>query len=68
MLIYKEQNYSKRSKTQAETTLDLIQFILSDKIQNLAKEVHYAPLPEKVREQCQANLKQVTFDGIQLIK
>ena len=68
MLIYKEQNYSERSKTQAETTLDMIQFLLSEQIQNIAKEVHYAPLPEKVREQCQANLKQVTFDGIQLIK
>ena len=45
MIIYKEQNYSDRSKEQAMATLDLIQYILSDEAQKITAFVHYAPLP-----------------------
>ncbi|MEE1093529.1 MAG: substrate-binding domain-containing protein, partial [Bacteroidales bacterium] len=68
ILVYKEQNYSKRDKLQAETTVNLLEYILSSEAQAIAKDVHYAPLPEKLREQCQNNLKQITYDGVQIKK
>ena len=63
MIIYKEQNYSDRSKEQALATLDLIQYILSDEAQKITAFVHYAPLPTKAKEISLANLKTVTYNG-----
>lgn len=63
MIIYKEQNYSDRSKEQAMATLDLIQYILSDDAQKITAFVHYAPLPTKAKEISLANLKTVTYNG-----
>ena len=68
MIIYKEQNYSDRSKEQAMATLDLLQYILSDQAQTVASEVHYAPLPEKAKELSLTNLKTVTFDGVAILQ
>ena len=63
MIIYKEQNYSDRSKEQAMATLDLIQYILSDEAQKITAYVHYAPLPSKAKEISLSNLKTVTYNG-----
>lgn len=63
MIIYKEQNYSDRSKEQAIATLDLLQYILFDDAQRMAAEVHYAPLPAKTKEVSMNNLKAVTYNG-----
>ena len=63
MIIYKEQNYSDRSKEQAVATLDLLQYILSDEAQGITSEVHYAPLPAQAKELSMNNLKTVTFNG-----
>lgn len=63
MIIYKEQNYSDRSKEQAMATLELIQYILSDEAQKITAFVHYAPLPTKAKEISLANLKTVTYNG-----
>ena len=68
MIIYKEQNYSDRTKEQAEATLDLLKYILSDEAQNIASEVHYAPLPAKVKEISMKNLKSVTYDGVSILQ
>ena len=68
MIIYKEQNYSDRSKEQAVATLDLLQYILSDEAQNITSEVHYAPLPAKAKELSMTNLKSVTFDGVAILQ
>ena len=68
MIIYKEQNYSDRSKEQAMATLDLLKYILSDEAQNITSEVHYAPLPAKAKELSMTNLKTVTFDGIAILQ
>ena len=68
MIIYKEQNYSDRSKNQAIATLDLLKYILSDEAQHITSEVHYAPLPAKAKELSLANLKTVTFDGETILK
>jgi phosphate transport system substrate-binding protein len=68
MVIYKEQNYSNRTKEQALATLDLLKYVLSDEVQALATEVHYAPLPEKAKELSMMNLKSVTYDGVAIIE
>ena len=68
MIIYKEQNYSDRSKEQAAATLDLLKYILSDEAQNITSEVHYAPLPAKAKEISLANLKTVTYDGVTILQ
>ena len=68
MIIYKEQNYSDRSKEQAAATLDLLKYILSDEAQNITSEVHYAPLPAKAKELSLQNLKSVTFDGVAIVQ
>lgn len=67
MIIYKEQNYSDRTKEQALATMDLLKYILSDEAQGIAPEVHYAPLPEKAREQSMKNLQTVTYDGMTIL-
>ena len=68
MIVYKEQNYSDRSKEQAAATLDLLKYILSDEAQDIASEVHYAPLPAKAKELGMTNLKTVTFDGVAILQ
>ena len=67
MIIYKEQNYSDRSREQAIATLDLLKYILSDEAQGITSEVHYAPLPRKAREQSMKNLHAVTYDGMTIL-
>lgn len=68
MIIYKEQNYSDRSKEQAIATLDLLEYILSDDAQSVTSEVHYAPLPAKAKELSLKNLKTVTYDGVSILQ
>ncbi len=68
MIIYKEQNYSDRTKEQATATLDLLKYILSDEAQNITSEVHYAPLPARAKELSMTNLKTVTFDGVAILQ
>ena len=68
MIIYKEQNYSKRTKEQAIATLDLVKYILSDEAQGITSEVHYAPLPAKAKELSLKNLRTVTYDGVAVLR
>ena len=68
MIIYKEQNYSDRSKEQAIATIELLEYLLSDEAQSITSEVHYAPLPAKAKELSIANLKGVTYNGVAIIQ
>lgn len=68
LIIYKEQNYSDRSKEQAEATIDLLKYILSAQVQNMTSEVNYAPLPVKARELSLKNLKTVTYNGVAILQ
>ena len=68
MIIYKEQNYSARSKEQAIATLDLLKYILSDEAQGITSKVHYAPLPAKAKELSMNNLKTITYNGVALLQ
>lgn len=68
MIVYKEQNYSDRTKEQAQATLDLMKYILSDEAQQITSEVHYAPLPDKAKELSMKNLKTITYDGVTILQ
>lgn len=68
MIIYKEQNYSNRSKEQAAATLDLLKYVLSKDAQSITSEVHYAPLPARVKKLSKTNLKTVTYDGVAILQ
>lgn len=68
IIIYKEQNYSGRSLTQAQATVDLLNYIISDKAQKMTSAVNYAPLPAKAIELSKANLATVTYDGKAITK
>ncbi len=68
MIIYKEQNYSDRTREQAVATLDLLRYVLSDEVQAITSEVHYAPLPAKAKELSLKNLKSVTYNGVAILK
>lgn len=68
IIIYKEQHYADRTIGQAEATLKLLKYILSDEAQDITSKVHYAPLPLKAKELSLKNLKTVTFDGKPILK
>ena len=63
LILYKEQNYNKRSLAQARETLNFLSWILEKDAQALAQQVHYAQLPEKTVAQAKEILASVTFDG-----
>lgn len=68
LIIYKEQNYSNRTKEQALATVDLLKHMLDSKVQSMTSKVHYAPLPEKAVKLSLENLKTVTYNGQPLLK
>lgn len=67
IIIYKEQNYAKRSKEQALALLDLLKFMLSEDAQSHATEVHYAPLPARAIELSKENLRTVTYNSVPIL-
>lgn len=68
ILLYKEQKYADRTKEQAEATLDLVKYILSDDAQKMTSAVHYAPLPKRAVELSMENLRTITYDNEPVLK
>lgn len=63
IIVYKEQNYSRRSKEQATATINFLKYILSPEAQDIARDVNYAPLPQKIIDLSIKNLNLITYDG-----
>lgn len=63
LIIYQDQAYSDRSEATAKATVDLMEYMLSDSVQQTTATVHYAPLPKKAVELSLQNLKSVTYNG-----
>ena len=63
IILYKEQAYNKRSLDQARETLKFLQWLTGAEAQSVARQVDYAPLPEKVVTLANEILKSVTFEG-----
>ena len=67
LIVYKEQNYAGRSKEQASATVKLLNYMLSDSIQQATSTIHFAPLPKQAIEQSFKNISQITYDGQPLV-
>ena len=63
IILYKEQAYNDRKIEQAQATIDLLSWMLSDEAQALTTKVHYSPLPASAVKNAQNLLKSVTFKG-----
>lgn len=68
ILVYKDQDYNGRSKERAESTLKLVDWMLSPEAQKLTGKVNYAPLPQSVIANAKAQLKTVTYKGEVILK
>lgn len=67
IILYKEQNYIKRSKAQALETVRFLDWLVSEEAQGQAEKVHYAPLPEAAAQKAKTILRSITFDGTALL-
>ncbi len=63
IVLYKDQDFNNRSEKQAMETLKLLNWMLEPEAQEIAKKVHYAPLPENVVIMAKEILNSVTFAG-----
>lgn len=67
IIVYKEQNYNNRSKSKAETLLNLLWW-MSHEGQKYAAPLDYAPLPKNVVESAEQILQSVTYNGQRILK
>ncbi len=63
LILYKDQAYNGRSKAQAQTTLNFLDWIVSADAQAVAPKVNYAPLPQKAVDRAKAILRSVNYGG-----
>ncbi len=63
LLVYQEQNYSKRTIEQAQATVDLMKYMIGDEAQSLTTQIHYAPLPQGVKEKAAKAIAKITYNG-----
>lgn len=68
LIIYKDQDYNKRTLAQAQATIKLLQYIISPAAQSIAAKVNYAPLPAAVVLKAKAILRTVKYNGKPLAK
>lgn len=65
IIAYKEQNYNKRTHTQARALIGLLNYIISPEGQQIATKTFYAPLPPKAQEKAKAVINSITYNGEQ---
>ncbi|MGV8092235.1 MAG: phosphate ABC transporter substrate-binding protein PstS [Mangrovibacterium sp.] len=68
IILYKEQAYKNRTKEQALATVNLLDWLVSEKAQGQAAKVHYAPLPQDAVNKAKAVLRSITYKGESLLK
>ncbi len=62
VILYKEQNYNNRSMDTAQSTVNLIKWMVTEG-QTYAPALHYAKLPKDAQTKALALLKTVTYNG-----
>jgi len=67
IILYKEQAYKNRNKEQALATVNLLDWLVSEKAQGEAEKVHYAPLPLDAVNKAKTALRHVTYQGKPLL-
>ena len=68
LILYKEQAYDNRTEAQAEQTIKLLDWMVSEKAQGDASKVNYAPLPTLAVEKAKIILRSVTYNGNPILK
>jgi phosphate transport system substrate-binding protein len=63
IILYKEQAYNGRNINQARETLKFLQWLVGPDAQAVARQVDYAPIPDKAVQLANDILKSVTFEG-----
>ncbi len=67
IILYKEQNYNKRTRAQAGETVKFLSWLIEKDAQALARQVNYAPLPQKTVVQAKEILSSVVYNGQSLL-
>jgi len=62
ILLFTEQNYNNRSIEQAQATINLVRWMITDG-QTFASALHYAPLPEAAKQRGLTLLQNVKYNG-----
>jgi phosphate transport system substrate-binding protein len=63
IIIYKEQNYNRRTAKQAQALVDLLKYVTSAEGQAFAEKTHYAPISVLAKEKTEELLKSITYNG-----
>ncbi len=68
IIVYKEQSYANRKAEQAQGIVNLLNYMMSPKAQDIAPQVHYSPLPEAAVNNAKELIKSMTFNGESILK
>lgn len=63
LIVYQDQAYGKRSPEHAKAIVSLLKYMMDTKVQAQAEKVHYAPLPESVRQQSLKDIETITYNN-----
>lgn len=66
VILYQEQNYAGRSRSEAEATVKLLEWLVTPEAQAATTQVQCSPLPQKAVEYAKSMLGKVTYDGKKL--
>lgn len=65
IIVYKDLNNGKRTEDEALAVKDFLKFILSEDMQAKTEQLHFAPLPEKVRKQALKIVESIQYIPVQ---
>ncbi len=63
ILVYKDQQYGNRTKKEAETLVDLLNYMISDAGQKVAAQINYAPLSAQAIEKTRRLIGEIRYGG-----
>ena len=63
VMLYREQDYAGRSRSEAEATVRVLRWLLGPEAQSAASRLNYAPLPAEVAAKALRQLDTVTYKG-----
>ncbi len=67
IILYKDQAYDGRTKLHGKETVKFLNWLIDNDAQAVAKQVNYAPLPDKAVAKAKMILNSVTYDGKSLM-
>lgn len=61
IIVKKDLNNGKRTQMEAEGIKEMLRFIISDDMQKISEQIHYAPLPKAVQTQAFKNIDNIQY-------